>query len=145
MKPTLLLAETDLPPTVRNLVRLAGWRSALALVSEMPGARIYCPSAGPDENSERWARVLELVGERAARAIYAEYRGGVLEIPNCRAAIAAARNRALRAQYDAGSAIEALCLAFGLSRRQVFTVLKQPDGDARTPGYELRSGQMGLF
>lgn len=146
MEPVLRLLEDELPATVQNLIRLAGWSGAMALVREMHGARIYCPPRGPEESGERFSRVAELTSVAAARRIYAEYRGDVLEIPTCRAAMTAARNRWVRAQYDAGVGVEPLCIAAGLSRRQLFTVLKQPDdvGPA-AQGYDLRDGQMGLF
>lgn len=146
MKFDLQLREDELPPTVRNLIRLAGWRGALALVRELPGARIYCPANGPDEHDARFAFVAELTSWNAARRIYKEYCGSVLEIPNCRAAMRAARNRWIRSAYDAGTSIEELCLRTGTSRRQIFDILKGTDPsspDCET--YDMRSGQMGLF
>jgi hypothetical protein len=145
MRPAYRLYEAELPPTVRNLIRLAGWRGALAIVREMPGARIYSPATGEPDDA-RFHRVAELAGYRAAQRIYAEYRGGVLEIPNCKAALRAARDRWIRSEYDRGTPVEALCVATGISRRQIFDVLKKagreiaPDETA----FEVR-GQMGLF
>ncbi|WP_168735254.1 Mor transcription activator family protein [Pseudothauera rhizosphaerae] len=146
MKADLQILEGDLPPTVKNLLRLAGWRGAFALVREMPGARIYCPAAGRPRDEARYAQVAELTGAAAARRIYAEYRGGILEIPNCRAAFAAARDRWIRARYDAGAGAEELCRATGLSRRRLFEVLKEADRQA-APDERAGDwrGQMGLF
>ena len=143
----LEIAEADLPPTARNLVRLVGWSGAFALLRELRGARIYCPASGPDEAGQRFCRVAELAGADAARRIYAEYRGSVLEIPSCREALALARNRALRRAFDQGARVEALCVDFGLSRRRVFEILKTSDSDSG-PGQTRPAnigGQMGLF
>jgi len=141
----LRLREEDLPPTARTLVRLAGWAGALALVREMPGARIYSRGRGTSRAADaRFERIAELVGQAAAERIFAEYRGDILEIPTCRAALVAARNRHIRARYDAGASAEQLCIETGLSRRQIFYLLKIAD----EPGIDRAAdlcGQMGLF
>ncbi len=146
----LEIAEADLPPTARNLVRLVGWRGAMALIREMPGTRIYCPGRSPDHSraaDARFGAVAELVGHRNAERLYAHYRAGIVEIPNCRAAVRAARDRTLRAMYDAGATVEQICARFGLSRRQVFYILKISDVDATAaqPRAANIGGQIGLF
>lgn len=141
----LSLREEDLPPTARTLVRLAGWAGALALVREMPGARIYSRARGTSRASDaRFERIAELVGQAAAERIFKEFRADILEIPTCRGALVAARNRHIRARYDAGASAEQLCAETGLSRRQIFYLLKVAD----EPGTERAAdlcGQMGLF
>ena len=145
----IALCESDLPPTVQNLIRLAGWRATMALVREMTGARIYPPTSPrarwSDDAVARFERVAELTGQRAAERIYREYAGDVIEIPSCRGALTAARNRMLRADYDAGCTIEELCVRHGLSRRQVFTVLKGGDDATDPPRPANLGGQLGLF
>lgn len=141
----LRLREEDLPPTARTLVRLVGWAGALALVREMPGARLYGIARGTTRAADaRFARVSELVGERAARRLFEEFRGDVLEIPTCRGALVAARNRHIRAQFDAGATVEELCAQTGLCRRQIFYLLKIADEPGTEHPAEM-SGQMGLF
>ncbi|ENO91996.1 Mor transcription activator family protein [Thauera mechernichensis] len=146
---SLAILETDLPASVRDLVRWVGWRGAMALIREMPGARIYSPMRGPHWSARadaRFARVAELVGERNAEKLYEIIAGTAFEVPNCRAALRRARNRAVRASFDAGAPVEALCVDFGLSRRQVYSVLKEADEPtAETPRQADLRGQMGLF
>lgn len=146
MRERLHLRESDLPPTARNLVRLAGWRGALALVREMPGARIYSPAERMSREADaRFERVAELAGRDAAQRIYDEYHGSLVEIPNCRAAITAARDRHIRTRFDAaGATVEDLCAETGLSRRQIFYILKIADEPGATRAADVR-GQMGLF
>ena len=146
----LAILEAELPPSARDLVRWVGWRGAMAIIREMPGARIYSPERGPTWSpmaDARYARVAELCGERGADRLYREILGTVFEVPTCRAAIRRARNRALRAAYDAGAAAEQLCVEFGLSRRAVFYVLKEADEDYDKSAARPADigGQLGLF
>lgn len=147
-RPALAIREADLPPSARELVRLVGWRGAMALVREMPGARIYCPVRGATHSRQadaRYAQVAELAGERAAARLYKEYAGALFEVPTCRAAIRSARDRYVRALYDADTPVEQICAATGISRRQVFYVLKTVDEDAGPARPADVGGQLGLF
>ncbi|MFN3985716.1 MAG: Mor transcription activator family protein [Rhodocyclaceae bacterium] len=145
----LAIMEEDLPKSVRDLVRLVGWRGAMAMVREMPGARIYSPHRGPTWSPQadaRFARVAELVGERRALVFYREFAGGLYEVPTCRGAIARARDRAIRAMFDGGASVEQICAAFGLSRRAVFYILKRADeADPSAARPANIGGQLGLF
>lgn len=148
-RPALAIREADLPPSARDLVRLVGWRGAIAIVREMPGARIYCPVFGATLSRRadaRYAQVAELVGERGAARLYKEYARTIFEVPTCRAALRRARDRYVRALYDANTPIEQICAATGISRRQVFYVLKTVDNDGAGPARPAElGGQLGLF
>lgn len=80
---------------------------------------------------------------RGAERIVAEYGDDVLNIPNCKTAIARAKMRAMRARCDAGATLEEIALEFGVTTRWVSIVLKRPD-DGGGPVLEM-GGQMGLF
>lgn len=148
-RPALPIYESDLPPGARDLVRWVGWRGAMAMVREMPGARIYSPRRGPSSSPSadaRYARVAELVGERGAARLYREIIGTPFEVPTCRLAMRRARDRAMRAAFDAGASVEQLCADFNLSRRAVFYLLKRPDEEPTGPARPANAGgQMGLF
>lgn len=145
----LAILEAELPPTARDLVRWVGWRGAMAIIREMPGARIYSAERGPTWSPRadaRYARVAELCGERGADRLYREILGTIFEVPTCRAAIRRARDRALRDAFDAGATAEQLCADFGLCRRAVFYILKKSDdADTSTARPADIGGQLGLF
>lgn len=144
-RPAPPILESDLPATARDLVRLVGWAKAEALIRELGGIPYPVPKAA-DNNAAgavRFERLAEIVGQRGAERIVAEYGGDVMEIPNCKTAIARARMRAMRARCDAGATLEEIALEFGCTTRWVTEVLKRPDDGA---GKVLeRGGQMGLF
>ncbi len=123
------LRESDLPATARNLVRLAGWNGAMTLIHQMPGFRIYIPASGAAKGRTQpsFENIAEHIGEAAAERIYDEYRGTALEIPTCRSAFTAARDRRIRERFDAGESIASLCSETGLSRRSIFYILKTVD------------------
>ena len=147
MKPdTLPLYENDLPPTARTLVRLCGWRKAMALIREMRGARIYCPAAGFTRNADmRFAQVEEIIGYNATQRLYAAHKGSYIEVPNCRRAFELARDRYIKQCYDSGASVEDLCRETGLSRRRIFAILKVADQIPAGNPHHTQSGQMWLF
>lgn len=144
-RPAPPILESDLPATARDLVRLVGWAKAEALIRELGGIPYPVPKAADNNaaGAARFERLAEIVGNRAAERIVAEYGGDVMEIPNCKTAIARARMRAMRARCDAGATLEEIALEFACTTRWVTEVLKRPDDVA---GAVLeRGGQMGLF
>lgn len=139
------ILESDLPATARDLVRLVGWAKAEALIRELGGIPYPVPKAADNNpaGAARFERLAEIVGSRGAERIVAEYGGDVMEIPNCKHAIARARMRAMRARCDAGATLEEIALEFACTTRWVTEVLKRPDDGA---GAVLeRGGQLGLF
>lgn len=144
-RPAPPILESDLPETARDLVRLVGWAKAEALIRELGGIPFPVPK-GANNNpagAARFERLAEIVGQRGAERIVAEYGDDVLNIPNCKQAIARARMRAMRARCDAGATLEDIALEFGCTTRWVSIVLKRADDGA---GKVLEmGGQMGLF
>jgi hypothetical protein len=144
-KPAPPLLESDLPETARDLVRLVGWAKAEALIRELGGIPFPVPK-GANNNpagAARYERLAEIVGPRGADCIVAEYGDDILNIPNCKTAIARAKMRAMRARCDAGATLEEIALEFGVTTRWVSMVLKRQD-DSGGPAQEM-GGQMGLF
>lgn len=144
-KPAPPILESDLPATARDLVRLLGWPKAEALIRELGGVPYPVPKGANNnrEGAARFERLVEIVGQRGAERLMAEYGGDVLNVPNCKTAIARAKMRAMRARCDAGATLEDMALEFGCTTRWVSIVLKRPDDGA---GAVLeQGGQMGLF
>jgi len=144
-RPAPPILESDLPDTARDLVRLVGWAKAEALIRELGGIPFPVPK-GANNNpagAARFERLAEIVGQRGAERIVAEYGDDVLNIPNCKQAIARARMRAMRARCDAGATLEDIALEFGCTTRWVSIVLKRAD-DGTGKVLEM-GGQMGLF
>ncbi|ANQ83675.1 hypothetical protein dqs_0599 [Azoarcus olearius] len=144
-KPAPPILDSDLPATARDLVRLLGWPKAEALIRELGGIPYPVPK-GADNNSAgaaRYERLVEVVGPRGANALVAEYGGDTLVIPKCKAAIARARMRAMKARCDDGATLEEIALEFDCTTRWVSLVLKRPDNES---GVVLeQGGQLGLF
>lgn len=144
-RPAPPILEADLPATARDLVRLVGWAKAEALIRELGGIPFPVPrgAANNPAGAARFERLAEIVGVRGAERIVAEYGGDILNIPNCKTAIARAKMRAMRARCDAGATLEDIALEFEVTTRWVSMVLKRPDDGA---GAVLEmGGQMGLF
>lgn len=122
-----LLFESDLPETANDLVRLVGWEGAHALIKALGGIPFPVPKAADNNRAgaARYAQLAEIVGEDGADKIIAEYGDDVLNIPNCRNALAKAKNRAMVAYYDSGKTIEETALAFGVTTRWVSIVCKK--------------------
>ena len=144
-RPAPAILESDLPATARDLVRMVGWAKAEALIRELGGIPYPVPKAADNNpaGAIRFERLAEIVGHRGAERIVSEYGGDVLEIPNCKTAIARAILRDAGARCDAGATLEEIALEFACTTRWVTEVLKRPDDGA---GRVLeRGGQMGLF
>ena len=144
-KPVAPLLERDLPETARNLIRLLGWPKAEALIRELGGIAYPVPKGAANNRAgaARFERVAELVGQRGAERLVAEYGGDIITIPNCKHAIARAKMRAMRARCDAGATTEEIALEFDVTTRWVSYVLKRPD-DGEGAILE-QGGQIGLF
>ena len=141
----LPILESDLPATAQDLVRMLGWAKAEALIREMGGIPFPVPkgAANNPAGAARFERLAEIVGQRGASRIVAEYADDILYIPKCKLAIARARMRAMKARCDAGATLEEIALEFDCTTRWVSMVLKRPDD---TAGRVLEAGgQMGLF
>lgn len=123
--------ENELPALGRDLVRLIGWRHALTLVTTLPGTRLCVSQRTPGgipntpEARRLVSRLDALIGRAATRRLYAGLIGGVFEIPVCRSAMVAARNRWIHEQYDRGVRQETLCEILGMSRRGLYYILKR--------------------
>ena len=120
------VVKSDLPETARDLVGLLGWERARALIAEWGGIPFPVPKSanGCAAGARRYEQLVEVVGEEGADLLIWCYGDETLTVPNCRAAIARARNRAIVAFYDTGATLEDCARAFGCTTRWVSIVLK---------------------
>lgn len=124
----------NLPKSVRDIIELIGLAPAMALVQAFPGNIIKVP-VGAIEDGKMRTRLIGLMGIEAAEKFIATYGGERLAIPRCVQAIRDERDRRIIDEYDAGKPVSSLALDFGLTERQIRTILK------RTP----KEGALGAF
>ena len=138
-----LLAELSrypaFPETARVLVLVAGMDAAAKLIAKWPGQEPSIPSVvggGKTGHSQYlWARLVEVVGHQAAANIVNHFRGGELQIPNCKAVIYQRAQEMIREKFDQMTgpggvsyreAVFELGIEFCLARKSVERILKRP-------------------
>jgi hypothetical protein len=127
------------PRTARELIAVAGLEGAAALIAAWPGQEWPVPArigGGTPAGVRRWAQLVEIVGEPAARRIVAWSPGGVLFVPNLKEVRWSWTQDRIRAEFDAltgkqgysaREAVFELGIKFGCSHRAVEKTLKRPD------------------
>lgn len=119
-----------LPPNARLLVDLIGWDAAKRLIEALGGLTIVFSKGRRRDGQSRFHQVAELIGEDAARRLAERIGGAPYNIPRCAAAIRAARDDAIRAEFDrltrsvsARAAVEQLAPAHSMTDRTVWRIL----------------------
>lgn len=128
-----LARVADLPPTVRDLVRLVGPAKAMDLVTALGGTTFPVAQGRTRQGQIRYEMLAEIVGYTAADRITQHYSGESLYIPRCEGALRQARDRAIHDQFDrllaqgwtATRAVGELARLHRLSDRRVWSILKQ--------------------
>ncbi len=118
-EPERLEAEAELPGSIRQLLAVGFPGEAVEpLMRAFGGLVIHVPKqAGPGHP------LVEALGERAA-AVLCRYLGGNrFSVPKGFRMMLAARNAAIRRDYDQGTAVAELVRRYGLTERQVWAVL----------------------
>lgn len=127
-----------------TLVETIGLQATLALVRAFGGKVITIPNgrgaAGPFS-----AWLVQELGAEAARRLSAVFGGERLPVPRLAAQAIEARNRALRADYDAGVRMIELVRRYERTERQIRTILGMPDSDTSIGSAVVDDRQMGLF
>lgn len=129
------VSDHDLPETALDLIGLIGWERTQALIAELGGVPFPVPKRADNNaaGARRYLQLAEIVGRQAADLLLRCYGDDVLNIPNCKTALARARNRAMVSFYDSGATLEECALAFGVTARWVSMVLKStsPEGNGQ--------------
>lgn len=115
---TLALVESLLPATAANFSRLIGTAATLKMVAEFGGTEYRFPRREFGSASERFDRLIKLIGRASALALSAEYTECEVYIPRCLKAMTALRNRKIIAEFNEIIRTNSARLAFGeLARR----------------------------
>lgn len=101
-----------------DLVELIGHRQAIELLRAWGGRRIRVPAEVHEDHA-----LVFTVGWDAARAIAGHYGGTDLDLPAERNYLVDVRNDAIAKDFDAGRSITGLSQTYGVSRRQVNSIL----------------------
>jgi hypothetical protein len=123
------LTLDDLPESLREVVGLIGLPATLKLVEHFGGLiQLYVPrDISPDHP------IAQALGVAAARKLSSVYGADTLRnIPRCAEGLRRIRNAEIRSRHPAESAAT-LALTFGLTERQIWTILGEDDenGDVR--------------
>lgn len=123
------IAPGDLPESARQLAVVIGMPAVIALVQARGGRTVEMPR----KPAGAWFDGLCAdIGEDAARALIAWAPGVRLTIPNCKAAISKARQRAIAAA-DTGKSANEIAAAFGVHERTVRKIRQMPARELRRP------------
>lgn len=120
------LTLDDLPESLREVVDLIGLAATLKLVEHFGGrTQLYVPRDIDHDHP-----IAQAVGITAARKLATVYSADTLRnIPRCAEGLRRIRNTEIRARHPAESAAT-LALAFGLTERQIWTILGEDDEEA---------------
>jgi hypothetical protein len=120
----------SLPQSVRDIVDLVGFPAAMALVKAYGGVCINkVPVHGSGRPGAIRARLIELMGEEAAEKFIKTYSGERFPVARCEAALRDARDTEIIAKYDSGVSGVKLAIEYGMTERNVRTILKRiPEG-----------------
>lgn len=128
----------DLPQSARDLIALIGLSATARLIEAMPGYPFPVPK-GEDNNPEgaaRFATLVEIVGETAARILVKHFGGDNMYVPSCKEAIRKVRNRQIVADYNGGATVFDLVIKYKLCYRQIETILKSTDTTPPDPSQQ---------
>lgn len=118
------IGAEDLPRSLRDVVALIGLPATLLLVERFGGLiALYVPTdIGPEHS------ISVAIGAPAARKLAARYGGDCIRnIPRCAAGLRRIRNTDIRARRAKGESAARLALAFGLTERQIWSILNETD------------------
>lgn len=132
----------SLPQTVVDLVELLGHEATMRLVDAFGGIEIEVPSGKVE--GPLTARIIEALGGGLAARFMATYGGEPLYIPRCAQAIRDERDRAIQADYDAGTRVPDIARKYMISERWVWVVLKRSISGV-VPGRRVDDSQLDMF
>ncbi len=116
------LALDDLPESLRDVVALIGLPATLKLVEHFGGLiALYVPREIEAEHP-----IAQAIGITAARKLSGRYGTDCLRnIPRCVIGLRRIRDAEIHARRAAGESPARLALAFGLTERQVWSILAE--------------------
>lgn len=112
----------ELPQSLVDVAEVVGLAATLALVEHAGGVRIYVPERLDDDH-----RLVTWLGAPAAAQLSEAFAMEELVVPRCAEALRRVRNRQMRRERDQGAKPAELALRYGLTERQVYTILSRSD------------------
>lgn len=116
---------SDLPATARELVEVMGLEATINLVKDFGGDDLRIPEV-VNGTSRMWDILVETVGPEAAAKLVHRYKGTVIYVPKCQAALIKLRDTEIIRRYDAGEPFDTLRREHKITRRHLFRILKKP-------------------
>lgn len=142
MTPELLAELSRLPlfpRSARDLIRVAGYEGAAALITAWPGQQFPVPAViggGNPAGARRWGMLVEIVGEPAAGRIVKWCPGADLYVPSLKEVTWQRTQDAIRAEFDRlttlggyslREAVFELGIKYGCSGKAIENALARPD------------------
>lgn len=132
------LHTIDLPPVMQKVCDVIGWDAALKLINHAGGTVLDLPRRAMTENGNTTCPALcALLGMADYEKLIVEFGGQRLYVAKCDGALRTSRNAEINRRYMAGESASKLALAYKLTERQIWFVLKNP--------VTLRTQQPDLF
>lgn len=116
------MPRADLAP----LIAVIGHDAVAALVASRPGLTLAVPAS---KGRRGWGALVDLVGVRAANRLVTAMPRAELYIPKNDGELIRLRNARIRAEYDAGKAVQAIALEHRLTERWVYDILGRTNED----------------
>lgn len=125
------------PKGAQTLIAVLGIKPAAAIITAWPGQRfpvpVQCGGTTP-AGKRRWAQLVSVVGEVAAKKVVAYCGGGDLEVPNCKEAIHQRLQDQIRIRYDelirsglsSPEAVFEIGISFNISGKTVERIVNVP-------------------
>jgi hypothetical protein len=121
-----------LPPKLREIAEYCGADTALLLLEHAGGGHVRVPNP---EHLHGLHQLVEWLGVERATEFCRNFAGDIIQVPRAAAAIRAVRNRKIRAERQAGASLFHLARYYGLTERQILTIV----------GREVDDRQFDLF
>lgn len=111
------LPPAMIPPRLHEIAEFCGQKTAWLLLQHFPGVHLHVPKRPSPEH-----KLAEILGMLAFSKLCEQYGNELLTIPRAAAAIRAARNQRILADFAAGKSQAAIAIQYGLTERQVNTI-----------------------
>ncbi len=111
----------QLPESLQTLAQHCGMGTVAALVAAFGGCHLCIPKTLTPGH-----RLLRVLAPEAAQHLVNHYGGASILIPKATQARMAERNAAIRQDRDAGFLLADIAIRYGLSERQIYSILRKP-------------------
>ena len=127
-----------LPPGTREIAETIGLPATLKAVNAWGGSSVWIPAEWKVE-ALTVQRLIVVLGEEAAHALWGVYRNSSIDIAKCDAAIRVLRDQEIVERRAQGETVTKLALMNGLTERQIYSIL------ADSLSNKVDDRQIGLF